>query len=167
MVTLRRYGRGFTLIELVIGVFVLVIMVAIGLPTFSNILAQRRLMGAVERVSSDLRSIQSQAVRLGFNHRLSYSAGSYTLQKFNTVTSAWDSLGPSYSLNQDYAGASVASIIDNNGGGASRTTIVFRPQGDVDPTGGVTFPVVLTVSASAGTRTIQVTRSGSIRMPVN
>ena len=166
MVTLRRYGRGLTLIELVIALFIFVIMVAIGMPAFNNMLAQRRLMGAVERVASDLRSIQSQAVRLGYNHQLSYSSGSYTLQKYNTATSAWVSLGPSYSLGQDYMGASVASIIDNNGAGTSRTTIVFRPQGDVDPTG-VTFPVVLTVSASAGTRTIQVTRAGSIRMPSN
>jgi type IV fimbrial biogenesis protein FimT len=166
MATLRRYRRGLTLIELVIALFIFILMVGIGMPAFNNMIAQRRLMGAVERVASDLRSIQSQAVRLGFNHQLSYSAGSYTLQKYNTVTSTWVSLGPSYSLGQDYTGASVASIIDNNGGGASRTTIVFRPQGDVDPTG-VTFPVVLTVSASAGTRTIQVTRSGSIRMPLN
>lgn len=166
MVTLRRYGRGLTLVELVIALFVFVIMVAIGMPALSNMMAQRRLMGAVERVASDLRSIQAQAVRLGYNHELSYNAGSYTLQKYNTATSAWVALGPQYSLNQDYAGASVASIIDNNGGGANLTTIVFRPQGDVDPTG-VTFPIVLTVSAPAGTRTIQVTRSGSIRMPLN
>lgn len=166
MVALRRYGRGFTLIELVIAVFVLLMMVLTGMPAFTNMMAQRRLMGAVARVASDLRSIQSQAIRLGYKYQLSYAAGSYTLQKYNTATSAWVSLGPSYSVSTDYMGASLASIVDNAGAGINVTAIVFRPQGDVDPTG-VTFPIVLTVSAPAGTRAIQVTRSGSIRMPSN
>ena len=166
MVTLRRYGRGFTLIELVIAIFVLLMMVLTGMPAFNNMMAQRRLMGAVGRVSTDLRFIQSQAVRLGYKHQLSYAAGSYTLQKFNTATNAWVSLGPSYSVATDYTGVSLASIIDNAGAGVNVAAIVFRPQGDVDPTG-VTFPIVLTVSGTAGTRAIQVTRSGSIRMPAN
>ena len=166
MKALRRCGRGFTLIELVVVVFVLLMMVMIGLPSFNTMLAQRRLMGAVERVASDLRFIQSQAVRLGYNHQLSYSSGSYTLQRYNTATSAWVSLGPSYSPSKDYTGVSLASIVDNAGAGNNVTAIVFRPQGDVNPTG-ITFPIVLTVSAPARTRAIQVTRSGSIRMPMN
>ena len=166
MVTLRRYGRGFTLVELVIAVFVLLMMVLTGMPAFNNMMAQRRLMSAVGRVSADLRSVQSQAVRLGYKHQLSYAGGSYTLQRFNTATNAYVSMGPSYSVATDYKGTSLASIKDNAGAGADVAAIVFRPQGDVDPTG-VTFPIVLTVSAPAGTRAIQVTRSGSIRMPTN
>ena len=166
MVALRRYRRGFTLIELVIAIFVLLMMVLTGMPAFNNMMAQRRLMGAVGRVSTDLRFIQSQAVRLGYKHQLSYAAGSYTLQRYNTATNAWVSLGPSYSVATDYTGVSLASIIDNAGAGVNVAAIVFRPQGDVDTTG-VTFPIVLTVSGTAGTRAIQVTRSGSIRMPAN
>ncbi len=139
----------------------------IGMPAFTNMMAQRRLMGAVGRVSADLRSIQSRAVRLGYKHQLSYAAGSYTLQSYNTATNAYVSLGPSYSVATDYTGVSLASIIDNAGAGVNVTAIVFRPQGDVDPTTGVNFPIVLTVSGTAGTRAIQVTRSGSIRMPAN
>ena len=129
MVALRRYRRGFTLIELVIAIFVLLMMVLTGMPAFTNMMAQRRLMGAVGRVSADLRFIQSQAVRLGYKHQLSYAAGSYTLQKFNTATNAWVSLGPSYSVATDYTGVSLASIIDNAGAGVNVTAIWFRPQG--------------------------------------
>jgi Tfp pilus assembly protein FimT len=166
MVALRRYRRGLTLVELVVAVFVLLMIVLIGMPAFTNMMAQRRLMGAVGRVSADLRSIQSRAVRLGYKHQLSYAAGSYTLQSYNTATNAYVSLGPSYSVATDYTGVSLASIIDNAGAGVNVAAIVFRPQGDVDPTIG-TFPIVLTVSGTAGTRAIQVTRSGSIRMPAN
>jgi Tfp pilus assembly protein FimT len=150
----------------VVAVFVLLMIVLIGMPAFTNMMAQRRLMGAVGRVSADLRSIQSRAVRLGYKHQLSYAAGSYTLQSYNTATNAYVSLGPSYSVATDYTGVSLASIIDNAGAGVNVAAIVFRPQGDVDPTIG-TFPIVLTVSGTAGTRAIQVTRSGSIRMPAN
>jgi len=165
MVASRRDARGFTLIELVVTVMLLFVVAAVGMPTFFNVLDQRRLRGAVDRVAADLRVVQSQAVQLGYKHQLKYSSGSYTLQRYNTTTSAWVSMGSAYSLSTDYKAASLASIKDNGGAGSSITEIVFRPQGDVDSVNStITFPIVLTVTGNAGSRTIQVTRTGLIRI---
>jgi len=161
---------GFTMVELVVFISVFVLMLLIAMPMFNRVIAQRRLMGAVERVSTDLRYLQSQAVRDASNnrYRLNYNAGTktYTLQKEGPANT-WTTFVEAYSVARDYTGVSLASIVDNNGAGVNQATITFKSQGDADPTGGINFPIVLTVTAPAGTRTITVTRAGGVRMPTN
>mgnify|MGYP001139044866 FL=1 len=69
MMTTRRRS-GFTLVELIIVVAILFMMLAVAMPLFFQIIAQRRLSGAVERVANDLRYLQSLAVTQGLVHRL-------------------------------------------------------------------------------------------------
>jgi prepilin-type N-terminal cleavage/methylation domain-containing protein len=171
MMTTRRRS-GFTLIELVIVVAILFMMLAVAMPLFFQIIAQRRLTGAVERVATDLRYVQSLAVTQGLVHRLHSGAdgaegrpGEYRLERDNGA-GGWVAVNGWYKLSSDYEGSSLQSVKDNGGTTVTTYDVRFNAQGAVDITTGVgTYPIVLTlVGKSGATRTVQVLRSGVVRM---
>jgi len=55
---------GFTLVELIVAVSVLVILVTVAVPSFQSSLDKRRLIGAAEQVYSDVQWARGEAVRL-------------------------------------------------------------------------------------------------------
>lgn len=170
MMTTRRRS-GFTLIELVIVVAILFMMLAVAMPLFFQIIAQRRLTGAVERVVTDLRYVQSQAVTRGLVHRLHSGTdgaigrpGEYRLERDNGA-GGWDALAEWYKPWMDYDGSSLQSIKDNGGTTLATHDVRFNAQGAVANTGVGSYPIVLTVVGKGGaTRTVQVLRSGVVRV---
>jgi type IV fimbrial biogenesis protein FimT len=164
-----RRQPGFTLIELVITVAIMVMMLAVAMPLFFQIMAQRRLTAAVERVTGDLRYAQSQAVTQGGLFRLheggdAGQAGKYRLEQSTDGGATWTPLTAWYDLSTDYKGSSVQGIKDNAGAGATRYWIGFNAQGAATGPAGVVYPVDLTVVAATGsTKTKQILRTGTIR----
>ncbi len=171
MMTTRRRS-GFTLIELVMAMAILVMMLTVAMPLFYQIITQRRLAGAVERVATDLRYMQSLAVSQGLVHRLHSGTdgavgrpGEYRLERDNGV-GGWDAVGTWYKLSSDYDGSSLQSIKDHGGTTLSTYDVRFSSQGAVANSGVGSYPIVLTlVGKSGATRTVQVLRSGVVRMP--
>jgi prepilin-type N-terminal cleavage/methylation domain-containing protein len=171
MMTTRRRS-GFTLVELIIVVAILFMMLAVAMPLFFQIIAQRRLTGAVERVAIDLRYVQSLAVTQGLVHRLHSGAdgavgrpGEYRLERDNGA-GGWVEVNGWYKLSSDYDGSSLQSIKDNAGTTIVTYDVRFNAQGAVANTGIGSYPIVLTLVGKGGaTRTVQVLRSGVVRMP--
>ena len=167
-----RRKPGFTLVELIIVVAILVMMLAVAMPLFFQIIAQRRLTAAVERVATDLRYVQSLAVTQGAVHRLHSGEdgavgrpGQYRLERDNGA-GGWVALVEWYNPSTDYDGSSLQSIKDNGGTSIGTFDVRFNSQGAVANTGVGSFPIVLTVVARSGkTSTIQVLRSGAVRVP--
>lgn len=62
--TALRSGRtsGFTLIELMLGIVVLAILLALAVPSFTSQFQKQRLKGAAERLVSELQFARSEAV---------------------------------------------------------------------------------------------------------
>jgi len=169
MTAIRR-KPGFTLIELVITVAILVMMLVVAMPLFFQIIAQRRLTAAVERVVGDLRYVQSQAVTRGGLFRLheggdAGEAGKYRLEQSTDSGATWTQVTGWYYLSTDYQGSSVQGLKDNAGAGATRYWVGFDSQGVTVGPVGVVFPIHLTVVAPTGaTKTIRVLRTGTIRI---
>jgi type IV fimbrial biogenesis protein FimT len=171
MMTTRR-KPGFTLVELIIVVAILVMMLAVAMPLFFQIIAQRRLTAAVERVATDLRYVQSLAVTQGIVHRLHSGAdgavgrpGQYRLERDNGV-GGWVELAAWYNPSTDYDGSSLQSVKDNAGTNIATFDVRFNSQGAVANAGVASYPIVLTVVAKSGTtRTVQVLRTGAVRVP--
>ena len=172
MTITSRHDRGFTLIELVIAVAIVVTMVAVGMPIFTNAINQRRLSGAVERVATDLRYVQSQAVARNGTFRLHLGddpavgkPGQYCLEQNVGGANPWVALSGWYTLSTDYLGATLQSIKDSAATPVTLYEVRFGPQGSVTNAGTTAYPIVLTVAKSPLTaRTIKVMRSGPIRM---
>ncbi len=172
MMMTRPRARGFTLVELIITVAILVMMLAVAMPLFFQIIAQRRLTAAVERVVNDLRYVQSLAVTQGVVHRLHSGAdgavgrpGEYRLERDNGL-GGWTEIAAWYNPSTDYPGSSLQSIKDNAGTTLVSYDVRFSSQGAVANTGVGSFPIVLTVVAEGGTtRAVHVLRTGAVRIP--
>lgn len=168
MMAIRR-KPGFTLIELVITVAILVMILAVAMPLFFQTLALRRLTAAVERMAGDLRYAQSQAVTQGGQFRLHAGgdvgeAGKYRLEQSNDGGATWTQLTGWYDLSTDYKGSSVQGLKDNAGAGTTRYWVGFNSQGVAVGPLGVVFPIDLTVVTPTGvTKTKQILRNGTIR----
>jgi prepilin-type N-terminal cleavage/methylation domain-containing protein len=165
-----RRKPGFTLVELVIAVAIMVMMLAVAMPLFFQIMAQRRLTAAVERVAGDLRYVQSQAVTQGGLFRLheggdAGEAGKYRLEQSIDGGANWTPLTAWYFLSTDYQGSSVQGLKDNSGAGTTRYWIGFNAQGAATGPAGVVYPVDLTVVTPTGTtKAIRILRTGTIRV---
>lgn len=61
MTVMRR--RGFTLVELMVGIAVAGILLAAGAPSFTGMIARLRLEGALNELSVDLQYARSESVR--------------------------------------------------------------------------------------------------------
>ncbi len=171
MTTTQR-KPGFTLVELIIVVAIMVMMLAVAMPLFFQIIAQRRLTGAVERLAADLRYVQSLAVTQGIVHRLHSGAdgasgrpGEYRLERDNGA-GGWTQLVGWYNPSADYSGSMLQSIKDNAGNNVGTFDVRFNAQGAVANVGIASYPIVLTVVATSGTtRAVQVMRTGAVRVP--
>ena len=60
----RWHLRGFTLIELMIGVAILAILLALGLPAFTQMLQNSRLRATAEAFTAGLQRARAEAVKL-------------------------------------------------------------------------------------------------------
>lgn len=174
MTMMRRRSRtpGFTLVELIITVAILIMMLAVAMPLFFQIIAQRRLTAALEKVVNDLRYVQSLAVTQGVVHRLHSGAdgavgrpGQYRLERDNGV-GGWIEIAAWYNPSTDYQGSSLQSITDNLGTNIATFDVRFNSQAAVANTGVASYPIRLNVVAQNGTsRRVEVLRSGVVRIP--
>jgi Tfp pilus assembly protein FimT len=168
MMALRR-KPGFTLIELVIAIAIAMMMLAVAMPIFFQVIAQRRLTAAVERVTGDLRYAQSQAVTQGGLFRLHEGgdvgeAGKYRLEQSTDGGASWTQVTGWYNLSTDYQGSSVQGLKDNAGAGTIRYWVGFNSQGVAVAPVGAVYPIDLTVVTPTGaTKIKQILRTGTIR----
>jgi type IV fimbrial biogenesis protein FimT len=66
----QPHQRGVTLIELMVTVAVLVILLAVGVPSFSTLMANSRVTTAVNSFIADLQLARSEAIKRGEQVRL-------------------------------------------------------------------------------------------------
>lgn len=168
----ERFDRGFTLTDLLIAIAALVIMIAVAMPLFNTIMAQRRLADALTRVANDLRYAQSIVVNQGGLIRFHWGsdpgvgiAGAYRLEQSADGGATWIGLGNWYQLSADYQGASVTAVKDSTGSGTTVYEVRFNSQGAAVNPGAVTYPIIITVTTATGSGTVQVMRIGSVRIP--
>ena len=71
---------GFTLVEFVLVMVLLIIMTAVAVPRFTAV-QSLRVNAAARGIASDIRYAQSLAISAGKNHRVVFSAGGYTIEE--------------------------------------------------------------------------------------
>jgi prepilin-type N-terminal cleavage/methylation domain-containing protein len=74
---------GFTLIELMAGIGVAAILMAIAIPVFTRALPGLRLNEAARQIATDLQQTRMRAVAQSMPHQISFASTSYTVQSCN------------------------------------------------------------------------------------
>lgn len=88
---LARRGRGFTLVELMVGIALAVILLSLSVPSFTQTFARMRVEGSSHNLATDLQLARSEALqrRVAVNLVTAADGASYTvastLTTFKTV----------------------------------------------------------------------------------
>lgn len=134
--------RGLTLIELMVTLSVVVVLLLVIAPSFTDYLARRRLEGVANELSADLQYARAQAVDNGAPVLLSTSATGYAIT--GQVTQKQD--GPP--ITYQTTTVTYKTIVLPTGLAVSQPLVLsFEPErGSLVPVAGVTPPVNLTVT---------------------
>ena len=150
----NRRVRGFTVVELMVTVAIVIITVAMAIPLVQNATRTFRLRSAVASLTGAIQQARYQAISHGFQYQLilDSAASTYQLQSnacVNPAPACWANVGGAVPL----SGSSVNATINAN------TTLLFSPSGLVQATTGAqTF----TLTYSGSPEVFTVTNYGKI-----
>ena len=138
-------SHGFTLIELMVTVAVMVILAAITAPSMTELINNRRAAGQTEELVASLQLARVEAIRR--NARVTVCAGAGAVCSGSTAWSNWTIFG----RDNTAAGTPIDTIRDADATGAVVVTgpaagIIYKPSGMIDTQ-----------------RQLQVTKSGTQR----
>ncbi len=132
---IRNNSNGITMIELIIGVVIVGIIAAMGLPKFSKVIPRLEFKSASRDMVSDLRLARSQAIAQRTQFGIHFNSEQRRYMVFRDIVNltaftfeSGDSVIKTVTLDQDL---SIASCSFSN------YTIVFKPDGSASSTGGV------------------------------
>jgi Tfp pilus assembly protein FimT len=164
--------RGFSLIETVVLVAAVAVLVGVALPSFTGALQTRRMSAATRKLAGDLRSIQSTAVARGGLYRLHSGAdpavnqpGQYRLEQSSDGGTTWTGITLWTNVSTEFPGVSLTSIRDSAGAPVTLYEVRFNSRGATANPGGPSYPLNIVISGLAGSQTIQVRWTGSVRVP--
>lgn len=89
MLTTRHDMRGFTMIELMIGVAVFAILVSVGAPSFMAWVQNTQLRTAAETISAGMQLAKAEAVRRNTNVQFVLTGAAYFRNGVNYIDSSW------------------------------------------------------------------------------
>ncbi len=124
--------RGFTILEVLVGITILTILVGIAIPAWNELVPGVNLNSAAGQLYTDLNSARLRAmsqyrrVRIGFN-----SATSYTLEKEQTPGAAdYLALGGAKNLPAGITATAAGTVIfDSRGNGTIMTITLSNASG--------------------------------------
>ena len=153
--------EGFSLIELLIVLFILAIIAAVASPNVSQWLERNRLKTTCRQLTSDLQFAKMKAVAEKTQCAVVFDTANnlYRIQKWDTTlaTPAWVTLGAdrnlSDSANASYAkGVTMSQNFVNN-------TVIFTPTGQTSSLGGTA-----TFTTASYTMSVIVAATGRVRI---
>lgn len=133
--------KGITLIELMIGISIMVVLLALAIPSLKG----RKLNEATRTIFSDLRYARMQAIKSRNSIMVTFDPNAFTYQVYN----------------QDANQSILTKDIDNDFHGitfSQSNNPVFNPAGSVSPSG--------TVTVSDGINVKNITFSGTGRIRI-
>jgi len=123
-------SKGFTLLELVGVVSIILVTVAIALPLLQNASTSYQMRSAVNAVSGVIQSTRYQAIADGYYFQIAFNSSNSTYQISNntcgTASPCWVTVGNAVPISN----SSVAAAINTN------TTLLFHPSGQINATTG-------------------------------
>jgi len=174
---MRKSKRGLTLIEIVIGMLVMVLLMAIAIPAFNSMLKRSQLDAAARQLMSDAREAQSRAALTSWQYRVigfdinstsafknqyrlvgrSSSAVAWPVETSPNFTSATQMAAQWVNLNKLYPNIRVDTTDATN-----RYWVSFDARGVAIEIN--SFPVQFSQQQTGAKQCLGVTTAGSLRM---
>ena len=135
MSQLRRtsHAQGFTLVELMITIFVAAILVTLALPSFREVLINNRVTSSTNQLVADLQLARSEAVNRGTLVAVVSNSGT------NNWSGGWQVIAD--------------SVFKNDGTFADSADAILRASAGVDTAGNYSVRTKVTTAAAGGTIT--------------
>lgn len=170
-------SAGFTLVELVVVVGIVVVMLAIGLPYFSSMIKGSRLDGATRRLVGDVREARSRATLTGWQYKIlgfKYGGGGanpnqYRIVGRSSTSVAWPSdtaqsfqsatqmAGPWIDVTEEYPGVQL-----NAASGYASFYVTFNALGVAFEI--TNFSPLVVTSDAGGSMSVTVTPAGGVKI---
>ncbi len=152
----RSRSRGWSLLELVVVLSIIIVMVAMAVPLTQNVVRSFRLSAATTAISGAIQSTRYQAIMRGCAYTISFSSTSTSYQVATQPLSGTPPVCDSTFSNVGglipWAGTPDLHL-------AAPATLQFNPNGIVTATAG---SLNLVVSNGAASRTIEVSGVGNV-----
>lgn len=162
----QQAGRkGFTVIELLVALVMVVLLAGVSLPFFLTIVQNYRFDGAVQQVLVDLRYAQSVAVSRGGQASLHWGndiaePNKYRIERSTDGGTTWTSVTPWVNISADFQGITIQSIKDS--ANVTLARVSFDARGASVAT--LNHPIRITLVNTAGTpRTVEILPTGTVR----
>jgi prepilin-type N-terminal cleavage/methylation domain-containing protein len=156
--------KGFTLVEMMIVIFLLAVISAIGGLQLHNYTLNRNLRTAARDIASDFTIFKERAVSENITYRIAFDTtlpGSYTIQSVvNAVVTNLTTKRPSS------FGSGIRIVSASFGPGASQT-VIFSPRGTVSPLGNAVLDGVVLQNSRNSQATITVNLTGRTYVTFN
>jgi prepilin-type N-terminal cleavage/methylation domain-containing protein len=148
-VSLERGEQGFTLLELLVTIGIVMVLSAIGIPKFMGAISNYKLTAAVQQAELAIQTTRYQAIQNGYPYQVAIDPTTNTYQELNypAGATAFANVGGSVPV-------STAPITIS-----AATTYQFSPNGSViAPVGAMSF----SIQYQGNTKTLTVSNYGSI-----
>jgi type IV fimbrial biogenesis protein FimT len=136
-----RGNRGFTLIELVLVVAIILLITAMAAPVARNMVRNYRLNAASSSVASAIQASRYQSIMVGCPYTLAFTK---TSQNYQVATQTITGTPPACATTFSNSGSAVPWASTNEIAISADTTLQFNPSGTVQAnTGALTFDLTL------------------------
>ena len=85
--------RGFTLIEVMTVVAIMVVLLVVAVPSFTGLTAKKRVEGALTNLATDLQYARSEAVQRNTNVRITFGTGCYVIHTVGSTATSCSQTG--------------------------------------------------------------------------
>lgn len=152
---MKTRPQGFTLVELMVTIVVMAILLALAIPSFTDMMDKKRLVGAADNLLADMRYAQAEAMKTNAQVVVTFTTGTGWSYIMNTNPNKTSS-------GSDYRGSSLAV---SAGVTAAASTITFDPRRNtIEPTPAAVEKMVTITSAHAKTLSLEVTPESAMHL---
>ena len=154
--------RGFTLLELIFVLVIVLIMTAMAVPLLSNALTGYRLRGATASLTGSIQATRYQAIFNGYPFQLVIDSAALTYQVKNdptrTATFVKYCVSGATSCPIPLAGSGTPVVLD------AGSTFTFSPSGAVTSTTAVGGVTTMVLTYAGKTENIKVSSYGNVKV---